>query len=81
MWAIIELLLVISAMIFVLTQMVLPPFLGLPNFWIFKKSTKIEHKKHAIDEVEEDLQAETLEQEYLRKKKLLEKRKKINSRS
>lgn len=80
MWVIVEGLLAIFGVLFVFTQMILPCFMNLPFFWYFRKPNKIENKKCQIHEIEEDLQVEDLESELLKKKKILDKSKKTNSR-
>lgn len=39
-WPIIEILLVLAIAILLLSQIVIPPFIGKPFFWIFRKAEK-----------------------------------------
>ena len=55
-WRIIEPLLVGIFAIFLFTQVVLPPFIGKPFFWIFKKSEKrLREKDEELSEVKTKL--------------------------
>ena len=55
-WRIVEPLLVVIFAIFLFTQVVLPPFIGKPFFWIFKKSEKrLREKDEELSEVKTKL--------------------------
>lgn len=62
-WRLLEPLLVLLVLIVVLTQVVLPPILGKPFFWIFRKSEKRKRTSEtAMDDLKTNLEAKKVEE-------------------
>lgn len=71
-WRLLEPLLVLLVLIVVLTQVVLPPILGKPFFWIFRKSEKRKRSgEAAMDDLKTNLEANGIEKEIKKLKKQL----------
>ncbi len=71
-WKLLEPLFVLLVLIFILTQVVLPPVLGKPLFWIFRKSEKRKRKSEAeMDNLKTNLEAKKVEEKIQKLKEQL----------
>lgn len=71
-WRLLEPLLVLLVLIVVLTQVVLPPILGKPFFWIFRKSEKRKRTgEAAMDDLKTNLEAKKVEEKIQKLKEQL----------
>mgnify|MGYP001589726740 FL=1 len=71
-WKLLEPLFVLLVLIFILTQVVLPPVLGKPLFWIFRKSEKRKRKSEAeMDNLKTNLEAKKVDEKIQKLKEQL----------
>jgi len=45
MWEVLEVALIIIISVFVITQMIIPPFIRKPLFWVFRKVERVKEEK------------------------------------
>lgn len=64
MWAIIEPCLFILIALFIISQWILPPFIGKPFFWIFKHSTnRIDNEYDKIQDIKDEIEIQRIRDE------------------
>lgn len=73
LWRLIELLFLVFLVIFLFSQVVIPPLLNKPFFWLFRKSEReLAHKKEKVSELHTKIETQSVEQEIENLEKKLE---------
>ncbi len=69
LWVVFEPVVIVLTAVFILSQVVIPPFIGKKTFWIFRKSEKKLHKREdELDDLKTEEEIVDIQKEIQKKK-------------